>query len=110
MHTSVNSMCFCESCSLSSIPNCIHFWLSCLVCRYIGSQEHKTLSFQIKGDAPLKKLVDKYFEKASVARTLVELIYNGERLQVQRTPDQLGMKDMVEIDAMVHANGGGNQL
>ncbi|CAM8898524.1 unnamed protein product [Rhodiola kirilowii] len=76
----------------------------------VNCQEHETLSFRIKGDAPLKKLVDKYFEKASVARTLVELIYNGERLQVQRTPDQLGMKDMVEIDAMVHANGGGNQL
>ncbi|XP_050387190.1 small ubiquitin-related modifier 1-like [Argentina anserina] len=75
------------------------------VCLKVTSQKFKTMHFRMLRHTPLQQLVDVYTGKYDVFS--FQFLYNGQRINPKLTALQFGMKDGDEIDAMLHADGGG---
>ena len=62
--------------------------------------------FKIKKTTPLKKLMSAYCARQTISFESVVFLYDGNRIQAEQTPDDLGMEDNDEIDVMMHQVGG----
>ncbi|MBA0789643.1 hypothetical protein Gotri_024816, partial [Gossypium trilobum] len=62
--------------------------------------------FRIKRSTQLKKLMNAYCDRQSVDFNSIAFLFDGRRLRVEQTPDELEMEEGDEIDAMLHQTGG----
>merc|ERR1711990_365434 len=69
-------------------------------------QDDSEIVFKIKKTTPLKKLMNAYCSRQNLDQGQMVFLYDGERISPENTPEQLGMEDNDEIDAMIHQIGG----
>merc|ERR1739848_824458 len=69
-------------------------------------QDDSEIVFKIKKTTPLKKLMSAYCARQTISFESVVFLYDGNRIQAEKTPDDLGMEDNDEIDVMMHQIGG----
>merc|ERR1712190_163162 len=69
-------------------------------------QDDSEIIFKIKKTTPLKKLMNAYCSRQNLDQGQMVFLYDGERISPENTPEQLGMEDNDEIDAMIHQIGG----
>ncbi|KAH9607435.1 hypothetical protein KSS87_021393 [Heliosperma pusillum] len=72
----------------------------------VKGQEGNEVFFRIKRSTALKKLMNAYCDRQSVDPNSIAFLFDGRRLRVDQTPDELEMEDGDEIDAMLHQTGG----
>ncbi|KAE9446089.1 hypothetical protein C3L33_22080, partial [Rhododendron williamsianum] len=70
-------------------------------------EEGNEVFFRIKNNTQLKKLMTAYCERQSLDAKAIVFLFDGHRIKAEQTPEQLGMEDGDEIDAMLHQTGGG---
>ena len=62
--------------------------------------------FKIKKQTALKKLMEAYCKKQGIQRASVRFLYDGNPVEEDKTPEDLGMEDDDVIDAMIEQVGG----
>ncbi|XP_047977388.1 small ubiquitin-related modifier 2-like [Salvia hispanica] len=72
----------------------------------VKGQDGNEVFFRIKRSTQLKKLMHAYCDRQSVDFNSIAFLFDGRRLRVEQTPDELEMEDGDEIDAMLHQTGG----
>ncbi|XP_054805217.1 small ubiquitin-related modifier 1-like [Prosopis cineraria] len=72
----------------------------------IATQDGQKLSFRMKRDTKLIKLLLMYCDRKQVSYRSVRFLYHGKRVKGRLTPDLLNMEDGDEIDAMTDQDGG----
>ncbi|KAH3761044.1 E3 ubiquitin-protein ligase parkin [Pelomyxa schiedti] len=72
----------------------------------VVAQDGTEVFFKIKKNTQLKKLMDAYCQRQAISPHAIRFLYDGERLQPDRTPAQLGLEDNDIIDAMLTQTGG----
>ncbi|KAK4266642.1 hypothetical protein QN277_027532 [Acacia crassicarpa] len=72
----------------------------------VASQDGRKLSFRIKRDTELIKLLLVFCERKEVSYRYMRFLYHGRRIRGKQTPRHLNMKDGDEIDAMTEQGGG----
>lgn len=72
----------------------------------VVNQEGSEVQFKIKKATPLKKLTDAYCQRQGVSFDSVRFLYDGNRLNIEKTPADLGMEDDDIIDAALEQTGG----
>ncbi|CAL5353670.1 unnamed protein product [Camellia sinensis] len=70
-------------------------------------QEGNEVYFRIKRNTQLCKLMTAYCDRQSLDPKSIVFLFDGRRIHAEQTPDQLGMEDCDEVDAMLHQTGGG---
>ncbi|GMP99719.1 hypothetical protein CsSME_00047081 [Camellia sinensis var. sinensis] len=69
--------------------------------------EGNEVYFRIKRNTQLRKLMTAYCDRQSLDPKSIVFLFDGRRIHAEQTPDQLGMEDCDEVDAMLHQTGGG---
>ncbi|CAI0561088.1 unnamed protein product [Linum tenue] len=72
----------------------------------VKGQDGNEVFFRIKRSTQLRKLMTAYCDRQSVDLNSIAFLFDGRRLRVDQTPDELEMEDGDEIDAMLHQTGG----
>jgi len=72
----------------------------------VKNAEGKEVLFKLKMTTPLRKLMDAYCQREGLPVDGVRLLYEGERVNRDQTPEELDMQDGDEIDALVEQTGG----
>ncbi|KAH9621884.1 hypothetical protein KSS87_014827 [Heliosperma pusillum] len=72
----------------------------------VKGQDGNEVFFRIKRSTQLKKLMNAYCDRQSQDINSIAFLFDGRRLRVEQTPDELEMEDGDEIDAMLHQTGG----
>ncbi|KAL7209552.1 hypothetical protein ACSBR1_031158 [Camellia fascicularis] len=70
-------------------------------------REGNEVYFRIKRNTQLRKLMIAYCDQQSLDPKSIVFLFDGRRIHAEQTPDQLGMEDCDEVDAMLHQTGGG---
>ncbi|THG17384.1 hypothetical protein TEA_018732 [Camellia sinensis var. sinensis] len=70
-------------------------------------EEGNEVYFRIKRNTQLRKLMTAYCDRQSLDPKSIVFLFDGRRIHAEQTPDQLGMEDCDEVDAMLHQTGGG---
>ncbi|WJZ87651.1 hypothetical protein VitviT2T_007018 [Vitis vinifera] len=73
----------------------------------VKSQDGRQLYFRINRSTPLQRLLVAYCQQINIDYKTMQFVYNGNRVTAKQTPEQLGMEDGDEIDALTHQMGGG---
>ncbi|XP_034686435.1 small ubiquitin-related modifier 2-like [Vitis riparia] len=73
----------------------------------VKSQDGRQLYFRINRSTPLQRLLVAYCQRINLDYKTMQFVYNGNRVTAKQTPEQLGMEDGEEIDALTHQMGGG---
>ncbi|KAI7980030.1 Small ubiquitin-related modifier 2 [Camellia lanceoleosa] len=63
--------------------------------------------FRINRNTQLRKPMSAYCDRQSLDPKSILFLFDGRRIHAEQTPDQLGMEDCDEVDAMLHQTGGG---
>lgn len=71
--------------------------------------ENNSLSFKLKKNKSLGKMMEVYCSKQGRALTGVRFLFNGQRIHPKQTMEELGMKDQDTIDVMAEQRGGSNK-
>ncbi|KAL3507324.1 hypothetical protein ACH5RR_032706 [Cinchona calisaya] len=79
-----------------------------IVIKILGPEGDMT-SYRVKRDTPFQKLFMKFCEHKQLEYRAMDFIWDGARVPVRRTPDELHMEDEEQIDAMVRCGGGGGR-
>eukprot|EP00741_Cyanophora_paradoxa_P008255 tig00001278_g7985.t1 len=74
----------------------------------VKSQDGNEVHFKIKKSSTLQKLMDAYCQRISQAMGSIRFMFDGQRIQPHQTPEEIGMEDGDEIDAMMEQVGGAN--
>mmetsp|Transcript_12123 Transcript_12123/g.19422 ORF Transcript_12123/g.19422 Transcript_12123/m.19422 type:complete len:104 (-) Transcript_12123:67-378(-) len=72
----------------------------------VKAQDGTEVYFKVKKTTKLKKLMDAYCARVGKEVGSIRFLFDGERIAPDATPNQLGMEDEDEIDAMVEQHGG----
>jgi len=72
----------------------------------VKSQDGTVVHFKAKVTTPFRKLMTAYCDRQSVAADSVVFMFEGERLNGNQTPQEVGMEDGDSIDVMIHQVGG----
>ncbi|ETO14437.1 ubiquitin-like protein pmt3/smt3 [Reticulomyxa filosa] len=68
--------------------------------------DHLNLKVKAQDVNKIKKLMDAYCSRVAKEPGTIRFLFDGERIQPDSTPQQLGMENEDEIDAMVEQQGG----
>ncbi|KAL1807164.1 hypothetical protein ACET3Z_030232 [Daucus carota] len=68
----------------------------------------KEVSFKVKHNTKMQKIFKKFCDKSQVEYRTMQFFFDGSRVPPTATPHELNMSDGDEIEAMIHAGGGGN--
>lgn len=75
----------------------------------VTTQAGEETAFKIKPTTPLKKLMDAFCSRMGASRSSVKFLYDGARIQDTQTPNDLGMADNEQVDAVLEQVGGGGE-
>ncbi|EGF98432.1 uncharacterized protein MELLADRAFT_113564 [Melampsora larici-populina 98AG31] len=73
----------------------------------VVDSDHKEICFKIKPTTKLGKVINAYAEQTGMAIASVRFTYEGTRINVDDTPEDLDMTDDDTIDVMIEQIGGG---
>ncbi|XP_010241412.1 PREDICTED: small ubiquitin-related modifier 2-like isoform X2 [Nelumbo nucifera] len=73
----------------------------------IKSQDGSEICFKINCNTKLRRLMISYCENKFLQYSSVRFLYEGRRINGNKTPNELGMEDGDEIDAMLEQMSGG---
>jgi small ubiquitin-related modifier len=73
----------------------------------VKNSEGKETVFKLKKQTALRKMMDAYCQREGLPSDGVRFLFEGERLNREHTPDNLGMEDGDVIDALIEQTGGG---
>eukprot|EP01122_Echinamoeba_exundans_P014502 TRINITY_DN6585_c1_g1_i1.p1 TRINITY_DN6585_c1_g1~~TRINITY_DN6585_c1_g1_i1.p1 ORF type:complete len:119 (-),score=32.75 TRINITY_DN6585_c1_g1_i1:86-397(-) len=72
----------------------------------VVAQDGSEVLFKIKRSTPLRKLMDAYCQKQSIAPTSLRFLFDGKRVQPDQSPQDIGMEDGDILDAVAQQTGG----
>eukprot|EP00472_Partenskyella_glossopodia_P014636 CAMPEP_0197523734 /NCGR_PEP_ID=MMETSP1318-20131121/8608_1 /TAXON_ID=552666 /ORGANISM="Partenskyella glossopodia, Strain RCC365" /LENGTH=89 /DNA_ID=CAMNT_0043076523 /DNA_START=47 /DNA_END=316 /DNA_ORIENTATION=+ len=72
----------------------------------VKSQDGNEVFFKVKKSTSFKRLMEAYCSKVGAEFGSVRFLFDGERIDPDKTPAHLNMEDEDEIDAMVQQTGG----
>uniref|UniRef100_A0A7S2TZU2 Ubiquitin-like domain-containing protein n=1 Tax=Lotharella oceanica TaxID=641309 RepID=A0A7S2TZU2_9EUKA len=72
----------------------------------VKSQDGNEVFFKVKKTTSFKRLMEAYCAKVGADKNSVRFLFDGERIDADSTPADLGMENEDEIDAMVQQTGG----
>eukprot|EP00484_Ammonia_sp_Unknown_P022124 CAMPEP_0197039360 /NCGR_PEP_ID=MMETSP1384-20130603/16155_1 /TAXON_ID=29189 /ORGANISM="Ammonia sp." /LENGTH=105 /DNA_ID=CAMNT_0042469945 /DNA_START=232 /DNA_END=549 /DNA_ORIENTATION=+ len=72
----------------------------------VKAQDGTEVYFKVKKTTKLKKLMDAYCARVGKEAGSIRFLFDGDRIAPDSTPNDLGMEDEDEIDAMVEQHGG----
>merc|ERR1711933_558302 len=72
----------------------------------VKAQDGTEVYFKVKETTKLKKLMDAYCARVGKEAGSIRFLFDGDRIAPDSTPNDLGMEDEDEIDAMVEQHGG----
>ena len=67
----------------------------------VKAQDGTEVYFKVKKTTKLKKLMDAYCARVGKEAGSIRFLFDGDRIAPDSTPNDLGMEDEDEIDAMV---------
>ncbi|KAG6499429.1 small ubiquitin-related modifier 2-like [Zingiber officinale] len=76
----------------------------------VKRQDEKEVFFRIKRSTQLQKLMKAYCDRESVHINYFVFLFDGRKLRGEQTPNELEMEEGDEINAMLHQDGGGEEL
>ncbi|CAH8279807.1 unnamed protein product, partial [Arabidopsis lyrata] len=62
--------------------------------------------FRIKRDVELRKMMHAYSAKVGVEMSTLRFLFDGNRIKLNQTPNELGLEDEDEIEAFGEQLGG----
>ncbi|KAL1239328.1 Small ubiquitin-related modifier [Trichinella pseudospiralis] len=72
----------------------------------VVSQDSKEVTFRVKMDMPLIKLMKAYSERTGIGLGSLRFVFDGSRLDDTKTPKELNMEDNDMIDVYQQQHGG----
>ncbi|KAL3507326.1 hypothetical protein ACH5RR_032708 [Cinchona calisaya] len=75
----------------------------------VKSQDGRKTYFKIRRDTKLKKLLLAYCQKYFLDYETTHFYLEGDHFNHNKTPNELGMEDDIEIDSMADQLGGGDR-
>lgn len=72
----------------------------------VKSQDGNEIRFKIRPTSRFGKVVDAYCKRSGVERDTVRFLFDGQRLEEDKTIGEIGLQDGDEVDAMVSQIGG----
>jgi len=72
----------------------------------VSSQDGSEVFFKIRKNTPMRKLMDAYCARQSIALNSVRFLYDGQRINPEQTPKDLDMEDNDLIDVVLQQTGG----
>mmetsp|Transcript_14836 Transcript_14836/g.58197 ORF Transcript_14836/g.58197 Transcript_14836/m.58197 type:complete len:90 (+) Transcript_14836:153-422(+) len=72
----------------------------------VNSQQGEPLVFKIKQTTTFKKLMEAYCQRRGQSLSSVRFVFNGEQINGNQTPMDVGMEDEDVIDVMLEQVGG----
>eukprot|EP01132_Coremiostelium_polycephalum_P001313 gene1313-1657_t len=72
----------------------------------VQNQDNVEVYFKIKRHTPLRKLMDAYCQRQGVNPNSIRFLYDGQRVQPERTPKEYGMENNDVIDVALQQTGG----
>lgn len=72
----------------------------------VQSQEGNELHFKIKPTTLFSKVVDQYCKCTGTERDAVRFLFDGNRIDPQKTAAEIGLHDGDEVDVMIQQFGG----
>ncbi|KRX25821.1 Small ubiquitin-related modifier [Trichinella nelsoni] len=76
----------------------------------VVSQDSKEVTFRVKMDMPLIKLMKAYSERTGIGLGSLRFVFDGSRLDDTKTPKELNMEDNDMIDVYQQQHGGSGLL
>lgn len=72
----------------------------------VVSQDGGEVLFRTKKTTPLERLMKAYCNRMAVSMNAIRFLFDGNRIQNDFTPEQLGMQDRDMIDVVLQQVGG----
>eukprot|EP01108_Squamamoeba_japonica_P003289 TRINITY_DN2690_c0_g1_i1.p2 TRINITY_DN2690_c0_g1~~TRINITY_DN2690_c0_g1_i1.p2 ORF type:complete len:111 (+),score=29.05 TRINITY_DN2690_c0_g1_i1:46-333(+) len=72
----------------------------------VVAQDGNEVFFKIKSTTPLRKLMDAYIRRNQLQPDSVRFLFDGVRVQSDKTPKEVGMEDGDVIDVVLQQTGG----
>ncbi|EFA78932.1 small ubiquitin-like protein [Heterostelium album PN500] len=72
----------------------------------VQASDQTEVFFKIKKVTALKKLMDAYCQRQSINPNSIRFLYDGQRLQQERTPKDYNMENNDIIDVVIEQVGG----
>ncbi len=72
----------------------------------VKAQDGNEVFFKVKRTTQFHKVMGAYCKKVGADMESVRFLFDGQRLQPNQTPQEVGMEDEDVIDAMVMQTGG----
>jgi small ubiquitin-related modifier len=72
----------------------------------VKAQDGTEVYFKVKKTTKLKKLMNAYCNRVGKDIGSIRFLFDGERIEPESTPAEMGMEDEDVIDAMVEQHGG----
>ncbi|CAA3026436.1 small ubiquitin-related modifier 2-like [Olea europaea subsp. europaea] len=73
----------------------------------IKTQDGDEVYYRVRRDRKIHSLLMAYCKEKNFEYEVMRFVYDGRRLDVKKTPDEIGMEDEDSIDAFTHGSGGG---
>lgn len=77
-----------------------------LFCLDLFQKDGNEVFFKIKKTTPLKKLTEAYLQRSGLSSESIRFLFDGNRINADQTPVQLGMEENDIIDAVLMQTGG----
>ncbi|KAL2463352.1 Small ubiquitin-related modifier 2 [Forsythia ovata] len=71
------------------------------------SQDGDEVHYRVRRDRKIQSLLMAYCKEKNFEYKAMVFVYDGRKLPVKRTPDEIGMEDEDCIDVFMHQSGGG---
>ncbi|WIA14529.1 hypothetical protein OEZ85_003048 [Tetradesmus obliquus] len=72
----------------------------------VKDQQGSEVHFKVKSHTKLEKVMKAYCDKKAIEQTAVRFVFDGQRVNPQSTPQNLGMEDGDIIDCFMEQIGG----
>eukprot|EP00823_Brevimastigomonas_motovehiculus_P005231 TRINITY_DN373_c0_g3_i1.p1 TRINITY_DN373_c0_g3~~TRINITY_DN373_c0_g3_i1.p1 ORF type:complete len:126 (-),score=50.65 TRINITY_DN373_c0_g3_i1:402-779(-) len=76
----------------------------------VKSSDGNEIFFKVKKSTQFRKVMSAYCKKVGAEQDTVRFLFDGKRVRPESTPEELGMEDEDEVDAMVEQTGGAPSL
>ena len=71
------------------------------------SQNGDSLQFKVRMNTPLQKVINAYCGRMNVEADSVRFLYDGDRIEGEKTPEMMHMEDGDILDVVLQQTGGG---
>ena len=72
----------------------------------IKDPQGEEIYFKVKKSAKMKRLFSAFCKRSNIDPSTIRFFYQGERIDEEQTPDDLGLHDGDKIDAFIRQTAG----